>query len=126
MEDLEVSTLDMIAIIMQVEELATLTIPDADIQSFKTFGDMVKYVDANTVSRGRRLPAQAVDQPGLRPPQGLLDPTKSDHHQRGTTTNRRTDLPRSRLVNLRLYGPTSSAGCPQSLPHGRVQIALRS
>jgi acyl carrier protein len=48
-EDLEVSTLDMIAIIMQVEELATLTIPDADIQSFKTFGDMVKYVDANSV-----------------------------------------------------------------------------
>jgi acyl carrier protein len=48
-EDLEVSTLDMITIIMQVEELATLTIPDADIQSFKTFGDIVKYVDANTV-----------------------------------------------------------------------------
>jgi acyl carrier protein len=47
-EDLEVSTLVMITIVMQVEELATLTIPDADIQSFKTFGDIVKYVDANT------------------------------------------------------------------------------
>jgi acyl carrier protein len=48
-EDLEVSTVDMVSIIMQVEELATLTIPDADIQSFKTFGDIVRYVDANTV-----------------------------------------------------------------------------
>ena len=27
---------------------------------------------------------------------------------------------------LRLYGPTSSAGCPESLPHGRGRIALRS
>lgn len=48
-EDLDVSTFDMIAIIMRVEELASLTIPDADIQSFKTFGDIVKYVDANRV-----------------------------------------------------------------------------
>lgn len=48
-EDLEVSTLDMVAIVMQVEELAGLTIPDAEIQSFKTFGDIVRYVDANTV-----------------------------------------------------------------------------
>ena len=48
-EDLEVSTLDMVAIIMAVEEQATVTIPDADMQSFKTFGDIVTYVDANTV-----------------------------------------------------------------------------
>ena len=48
-EDLGVSTLDMVAIIMAVEELAALTIPDADMQSFKTFGDIVTYVDANTV-----------------------------------------------------------------------------
>lgn len=48
-EDLDVSTFDMIAIIMRVEELASLTIPDADIQSFKTFGDIVNYVDANRV-----------------------------------------------------------------------------
>ena len=38
----------MLSIIMQVEELAILMTPDADIQSFKTFGDIVKYVDSNT------------------------------------------------------------------------------
>ncbi|MBI4899124.1 MAG: acyl carrier protein [Actinobacteria bacterium] len=48
-EDLEVSGVDMVSIIMQVEELANLTIPDENIQSFKTFGDIVSYVDANTV-----------------------------------------------------------------------------
>ena len=47
-EDLEFSPVDLVPIIMQVEELVNLTIPDADIQSFKTFGDIVRYVDANT------------------------------------------------------------------------------
>jgi acyl carrier protein len=48
-DDLDVSTFDMLAIILEVEELTSLTIPDADIQSFKTFGDIVNYVDATRV-----------------------------------------------------------------------------
>ena len=45
-QDLNFSPLDMVPFIMQVEEQAQVTIPDADIQSFKTFGDVVRFVDA--------------------------------------------------------------------------------
>lgn len=47
-EDLNFSPLDMVKFIMQVEEQAQVTIPDADIQWFKTFGDVVRFVDART------------------------------------------------------------------------------
>lgn len=47
-EDLNFSPLDMVPFIMQVEEQARVTIPDADVQSFKTFGDVVRFVDALT------------------------------------------------------------------------------
>ena len=37
---------DLVAIIIQVEELVNRAIPDVNIQSFKTFGDIVRSVDA--------------------------------------------------------------------------------
>lgn len=42
----EFSPVDLVAIIIQVEELVNITIPDVNSQSFKTFGDIVRSVDA--------------------------------------------------------------------------------
>jgi acyl carrier protein len=47
-EDLNFSPLDMVMFIMKVEEEARVAIPDADVQSFKTVGDVVRFVDGLT------------------------------------------------------------------------------
>ncbi len=47
-EDLGADSLDMVELMMTVEEEFDITIKDSDAHLFKTVGDVVNYIDANT------------------------------------------------------------------------------
>lgn len=47
-EDLGADSLDMVELMMTVEEEFDITINDSDAHLFKTVGDVVNYIDANT------------------------------------------------------------------------------
>ncbi len=46
-EDLGADSLDLVEILMTIEENFGVVVPDEDIPSFKTVGDIVSYVEAN-------------------------------------------------------------------------------
>lgn len=45
-EDLGADSLDVVDLIMSLEEEFDVEIPDEDIESIKTVGDIVKYIEA--------------------------------------------------------------------------------
>jgi acyl carrier protein len=45
-EDLNVDSLDAVQLIMDLEDLFSISINDDEAQSFKTVGDIVKFVEA--------------------------------------------------------------------------------
>jgi len=47
-EDLGADSLDMVELMMTVEEEFDITIKDSDAHLFKTVGDVVNYIEANT------------------------------------------------------------------------------
>lgn len=47
-EDLGLDSLDMVELMMTIEEEFDITIKDSDAHLFKTVGDVVNYIDANT------------------------------------------------------------------------------
>ena len=46
-EDLGADSLDLVEILMTVEENFGVVVPDEDIPSFKTVGDIVSYIETN-------------------------------------------------------------------------------
>ncbi len=44
-EDLGADSLDVVDLIMSLEESFSIEIPDEDIESIKTVGDIVKYIE---------------------------------------------------------------------------------
>ncbi len=47
MKDLEADSLDAVEIIMAIEDVYGLEIPDEEAERFQMVGDLVKYVDDN-------------------------------------------------------------------------------
>ena len=47
MKDLSADSLDAVEIIMAIEEEYGIEIPDEDVETFQTVGDLVKYVEEN-------------------------------------------------------------------------------
>lgn len=47
-EDLGADSLDMVELMMTVEEEFDITIKDSDAHLFKTVGDVVSYIEANS------------------------------------------------------------------------------
>ncbi len=47
-EDLGADSLDMVELMMTVEEEFDITIKDSDAHLFKTVGDVVNYIEANS------------------------------------------------------------------------------
>ncbi len=45
MKDLSADSLDAVEIIMAIEDVFGMEIPDEDAEKFQTVGDLVKYVD---------------------------------------------------------------------------------
>lgn len=46
MKDLDADSLDAVEIMMELEDEFEIEIPDEDAESFKTIGDIVKYVES--------------------------------------------------------------------------------
>ena len=46
-EDLNADSLDIVELIMALEDVLELEIPDEDVENFKTVGDVVNYVKAH-------------------------------------------------------------------------------
>jgi acyl carrier protein len=46
MKDLDADSLDAVEIMMELEDEFDIEIPDEDAESFKTIGDIVKYVES--------------------------------------------------------------------------------
>ncbi len=46
MKDLDADSLDAVEIMMELEDEFGIEIPDEDAESFKTIGDIVKYVES--------------------------------------------------------------------------------
>ena len=49
-DDLGAASLDVVDIIMSLEEEFDLEVPDEDIETIKTVGDLVKYIEDHTDS----------------------------------------------------------------------------
>ncbi|MBR2671923.1 MAG: acyl carrier protein [Oscillospiraceae bacterium] len=49
-DDLGADSLDVVDIIMSLEEEFDLEVPDEDIETIKTVGDLVKYIEDHTDS----------------------------------------------------------------------------
>ena len=47
-EDLEADSLDVVEMLMSVEDEFSVQIPDEDIESLKTVGDVVEYIQNHT------------------------------------------------------------------------------
>ncbi len=47
-DDLGADSLDMVELMMTVEEEFDITIKDSDVHLFKTVGDVVSYIEANS------------------------------------------------------------------------------
>ena len=47
MKDLSADSLDAVEIIMAIEEEYGIEIPDEDVETFQTVGDLVRYVEEN-------------------------------------------------------------------------------
>ncbi len=47
-DDLEADSLDVVDLIMTIEDEFSLEVPDDQIENFRTVGDIVKYIEANT------------------------------------------------------------------------------
>ena len=45
MEDLNADSLDVVELLMAIEETFGVTVPDEDVQSLKTVGDILDYVE---------------------------------------------------------------------------------
>lgn len=48
-EDLEADSLDVVDLVMTIEDEFGLEVPDDQIEGFRTVGDVVRYIEANTV-----------------------------------------------------------------------------
>ncbi len=47
-EDLEADSLDVVDLVMSMEDEFGVEVPDEAIESFKTVGDVVRYIEENT------------------------------------------------------------------------------
>jgi len=47
-DDLGADSLDVVDLVMSLEEEFDMEIPEEEIESIKTVGDMVKYIEANS------------------------------------------------------------------------------
>ncbi len=47
-DDLGADSLDVVDLLMSLEEEFDLEIPDEEIESIKSIGDLVKYIESNT------------------------------------------------------------------------------
>lgn len=47
-EDLEADSLDVVDMVMSMEDEFGVEVPDEVIESFKTVGDVVRYIEENT------------------------------------------------------------------------------
>ena len=47
-DDLEADSLDVVDLIMTIEDEFSLEVPDDQIENFRTVGDIVKYIEANS------------------------------------------------------------------------------
>ena len=47
-DDLEADSLDVVDLIMTIEDEFSLEVPDEQIENFRTVGDIVKYIEANS------------------------------------------------------------------------------
>ena len=47
MDDLGADSLDVVELLMAIEETFGVSVPDEDVQSLKTVGDIVSYVEAH-------------------------------------------------------------------------------
>ncbi len=50
--DLEVDSLDMVELVMELEDEFNVNIPDEDAQEMQTVGDAVKYINEHTQKNG--------------------------------------------------------------------------
>lgn len=46
-EDLDADSLDAVEVIMALEEVFDIEIPDEDAENFKTIGDIVEYIEGH-------------------------------------------------------------------------------
>ena len=47
-EDLEADSLDVVDLVMSMEDVFEVEVPDEVIENFKTVGDVVRYIEENT------------------------------------------------------------------------------
>ncbi len=47
-DDLEADSLDVVDLIMTIEDEFSLEVPDDQIENFRTVGDIVRYIEANS------------------------------------------------------------------------------
>ena len=47
-EDLEADSLDVVDLVMSMEDVFEVEVPDEVIEGFKTVGDVVRYIEENT------------------------------------------------------------------------------
>ena len=47
-DDLGADSLDVVDLVMSIEENFDIEIPDEDVESIKTVGDIVKYIESKT------------------------------------------------------------------------------
>ena len=47
MEDLNADSLDIVELLMAIEEVSGVTVPDEDVQGLKTVQDIVDYVESH-------------------------------------------------------------------------------
>ncbi len=47
LEDLGADSLDVVEMLSEIEELASISIPDEDIPAIKSVGDLVNYVESH-------------------------------------------------------------------------------
>ena len=48
MEDFEADSLDVVDLVMSIEDEFGLEVPDAQIENFRTVGDVVRYIEENS------------------------------------------------------------------------------
>ena len=48
MEDFEADSLDVVDLVMSIEDEFGLEVPDDQIESFRTVGDVVRYIEENS------------------------------------------------------------------------------
>ena len=47
-EDLEADSLDVVDLVLSMEDVFEVEVPDEVIENFKTVGDVVRYIEENT------------------------------------------------------------------------------